>query len=544
MHRLIGRRTFLRAAATSLIVVRTGRGFETSTGFTHGVASGHPSADSVVLWTRFQSRSDHTQLAVEVSDSDSFAHLVARESVGALADRDHTARITLRGLKAGSRYYFRFQAPDGRKSPIGRTGTLPTGSPENFRIAVFSCANLPFGWFHAYAHAAAREDLDLAVHLGDYIYEYAPGVYPSSEHAIRERVLDPAHAARSLADYRARYANYRTDPDLLALHARLPMIPVWDDHEFANDAWSGGAENHDPAHEGIWAVRRDAAQRAWREWMPVPDDWTPWAAATVGDLVTLLRLETRITGRTEQLTARYSALRDVSDRQSALLAFRDTVWSQSTRRMLGAQQEAWLLQKLIESTRATRWQVLVQTVPMGRLQLPDEAVRWSQNWTGRELEHIQFLDAARRAGLPISMDNWNGYVAQRERILEAARVAGGNLIVLSGDSHNAWAYELQSRGGPAAVEASVQAVASPGWESWFAQVAPAEVASASVKSNPELVWADTSRRGYLDIDLRNSGAKVTWQFSTDGQRRDGGAAESFALNIKPSLHRFEDRPNA
>ena len=543
LSRQIDRRSFLAATASSLLLARTGRSFTPSSGFTHGVASGHPSAHSVVLWTRYLSRSDHTPLTLEVSESDSFSVLVTSQRVDAVAARDHTARTTLHGLKPGQRYFYRFKAVDGRRSPTGRTRTLPAGSPDWFRLAVFSCANLPFGWFHAYAHAAVREDLDLAVHLGDYIYEYPPGVYPPPHDALSERVVEPAHAALSLADYRARYANYRQDADLLALHARLPMIAVWDDHEFANDAWSGGAENHDPVREGLWATRRDAAQRAWREWMPVPDDWTEWGAADVGDLATLIRLETRVTGRTQQLTAQYSALADAPNLSVALTSFRESVWSQSNHRMLGVQQEAWLLKKLAESSRTTRWQLLVQTVPMGRLALPTEALTWAQTWTGHAHDHIRFLDAARKAGLPISMDNWNGYVAQRERILETARIAAGNLVVLSGDSHNAWAYNLQSHRGHAGIEASVQAVASPGWESWFVQQSPSEVARAAVATNPELIWADTSRRGYLDIDLAPNDMKVTWRFVHDVRGRDGAAVDSFALHARAGLRQFDAIPN-
>ncbi|RYY45913.1 MAG: alkaline phosphatase, partial [Sphingomonadales bacterium] len=253
-----------------------------SRGFTHSVASGEPGPDSILLWTRYLPSGDApARLRAEISETKDFARIVAGGETVTGAWRDHTAKITVAGLRSGTRYFYRFVAPDGTLSPIGRTKTLPAGNARQFRIGVFSCSNLAFGWFNAYAHAAARDDLDLAVHLGDYIYEYGPGVYPGRAAEISARLPQPLAECVHLADYRLRYASYRLDPDLQALHAAMPMLVQWDDHEFANDVWEGGAQNHQGL-EGDWNTRKLAAIQAWREWMPVSDQ--PYAAYDIGGL--------------------------------------------------------------------------------------------------------------------------------------------------------------------------------------------------------------------------------------------------------------------
>ncbi|MBL0916492.1 MAG: alkaline phosphatase D family protein [Sphingopyxis sp.] len=229
-------------------------------GFTHSVASGEPGPDSILLWTRYAAPSD-TRLTVELSETSDFARVVAGGSVTAEGERDHTAKLTVSGLRPGRWYYYRFIAPDGTKSPTGRTRTLPAGKTRAFTLALFSCSNLPFGWFNAYGPAAGRQDTGLCVHGGDYLYEYKAGNYPEMKDIVPGRLVQPTHEIIALADYRLRYASYRADPDLQRLHQLFPMIAQWDDHEFANDVWKGGAENHNEG-EGSWTDRAAAAERA------------------------------------------------------------------------------------------------------------------------------------------------------------------------------------------------------------------------------------------------------------------------------------------
>ncbi|MEY3466685.1 MAG: hypothetical protein RL603_2285, partial [Pseudomonadota bacterium] len=336
-------------------------------GFTHGVASGEPTHTSVLLWTRYVAERD-VKLRAEIALDAGFKRTVVGGETMAAVERDHTAKVVLDGLQPGRWYFYRFIAPNGMISRVGRTRTLPEGAVDRFGIALFSCSNLPFGYFNAYAHAASRDDLDLALHVGDYIYEYQRGVYPDAKSAVAERSIDPAHEILTLADYRLRYACYRLDPDLQALHARLPMIAQWDDHEIANDSWRNGAENHQPETEGSWETRKAVAMRVYREWMPVADDL--WKEYQIGHLATLYKVETRIAGRSGPVDIS-AALRGATDVDRAIGKFRDDVWRDPTRTLMGAEQENWLHAALASSKRAgTRWQVLAQQVVMGDVLMP------------------------------------------------------------------------------------------------------------------------------------------------------------------------------
>jgi alkaline phosphatase D len=289
-------------------------------GFTHGVASGEPRQRSVMLWTRHVPVRGHvSRLGWEVREEGDARKVVAEGHVLATPDTDWCVKVVAEGLKPGRWYRYRFLNRDGAAAASGRTRTLPEGRTSHFSLGIFSCSNLPFGFFNAYAHAAARRDLDLGVHLGDYLYEYPRGTYPSEREALAGRTIFPADEAVELADYRLRYAAYRADPDLQALHAALPMVMMWDDHESANDAWSGGAENHQADKEGAWAVRKVAAQRACREWLPISDQ--TWDAYQIGDLATLFRPETRLHGRSRAPS--YGEIVRGKDMRPALAAFRD-----------------------------------------------------------------------------------------------------------------------------------------------------------------------------------------------------------------------------
>ena len=330
----------------------------TQRGFTHGVASGEPGADGVLLWTRFVAGQD-TQLDWRVMEADANRRVVAEGRATASPTSDFCCKAQVTGLEPGKWYYYRFTAPDGTQSDEGRTRTLPVGPTSRFRMAVFSCSNMGFGWFNAYAHAAESNQFDCALHLGDYFYEYGPGTYDNPDFAMRQP--DPPREIVALADYRMRYAQYRSDRDLQRLHQVYPMISGWDDHESANDSWKGGAQNHQPETEGPWSVRKAAAMRAYREWMPVSD--APWAAYEIGDLATLFRLETRLEARSEQFdyASILSGKVTPESASAALVAFRDGVYNDPAREMLGARQQAWLAEGLMRSARAGKpWQVLVQ----------------------------------------------------------------------------------------------------------------------------------------------------------------------------------------
>lgn len=477
-------------------------------GFTHSVASGEPSATSMLLWTRYVAKGDSAKLRVEVSASADFARIVAGGETITGPWRDWTGKITVTGLQPGTRYFYRFVAPDGSFSPVGRTKTLPLGSAARFGIAVFSCSNLPYGYFNAYGHAAAREDIDLAVHLGDYIYEYQKGGYAPAAGAVGDRWPLPEGEIIHLADYRLRYASYRADPDLAALHAAKPMIVSWDDHESTNDSWEGGAQNHQ-ANEGDWSTRKAAAFQAWREWMPVSDE--PWKAYAIGSLATLFRTETRLIGRTKPREA--AALIMAPDSAAAIAAFRDGPWQDKAMTMMGWEQEAWLAAEMARSVKAgTRWQMVGFGTIMGKTMTPRQATEWlAPDAPERAKRYVQAGVALSAAGLPMNFDNWGGYPAARARFLSSAQAMGANLVVLAGDSHNAWAYDLAQDGKPAGVEFAGQSVSSPGYEGSI-KIDPKVVARALVDGNPELKWCDTSNRGYMAVTVTPDSVRNDWLF--------------------------------
>jgi alkaline phosphatase D len=540
MTMTIDRRLLIKAGTfglAALSIPGAGQALFSRRGFTHGVASGEPTGDSVLLWTRYVADSD-TRLTAELSASPDFAKPVAGGSVTASGARDHIAKLTVSGLKPDSWYFYRFVAADGSTSPTGRTRTLPTGATRAFNIGVFSCSNLPFGWFNAYAHAAARNDIDLAVHTGDYLYEYGLDVYPTRGQALLGRSVQPDHEMVTLADYRLRYSSYRMDADLQRLHQVVPMVAMWDDHEITNDAWREGAQNHQSETEGDYMTRRRIAEQVYREWMPVAD-LAPadplWRSYQIGDLATLIRTESRLSGRDKPVELA-EALAGGGDMAAALARFRDEKWVDPSRRMLGEDQARWLGAQFKASKAAgTRWQVWAQQCVMGSLKLPLETANWVPKDAPEIVRRRSAAGlAASKAGLPFNMDAWDGYPVQREALLKSAQAADADLVVLSGDSHNGWACDLDADGKPAGVEFAGHAVTSPGFEAYAPTIAPADVAGALVRGNPQLKWADTSSRGYMTLQLTQDSATAHWHKLRTIRERSADLAGTTSLSTTPN----------
>ncbi|HYE28032.1 MAG TPA: alkaline phosphatase D family protein [Allosphingosinicella sp.] len=503
-------------------------------GFAHGVASGEPRRRSVMLWTRHVPGG---RLHWQVSRTPDFARIAAEGDVVAEAEHDYCVKPVASGLEPGAWYHYRFRDSRGEVSPTGRTRTLPQGRTPRFTLGIFSCANLAFGYFNAYAHAAARRDLDLLVHLGDYFYEFERGKYPSAREALAGRILEPAGEAVALADYRLRLAAYRADPDLQRLHASAPMVAMWDDHETANDSWSGGAENHDPAKEGPWPARKAAALRAYREWLPVSDNG--WESYEIGDLATLFRPETRLAGRSRPFAWSEVVRRD-EDYKVTLMRFRDGPWRDPERTMLGSEQEAWLAGAFKQSVgQGTRWQLLAQQTVMGSWALPVEARAWIRADAPERVRRLTAIGAAAsEVGLPLNLDAWDGYPAARERLLRSALDADANLIVLSGDSHNGWAFDLDLAGTAAGAEFAGSSVTSPGLESYAPHVTPVELVRAVRARNRSLKWAETSRRGYLTLTLTRDRATGEWLSLDTVRARSTRLASRRTMSVKRGTNRF------
>lgn len=508
-------------------------------GFTHNVASGEPGPESMLLWTRFVPEAGAASVVLEaqISDTLAFTRVIAGGVVRTGGYRDWTAKITLDGLEPGRVYYYRFIAPDGSISPVGRTKTLPVGKVDKFGLGLFSCSNLPTGYFTAYAHAAERNDLDLWLHVGDYIYEYGPPASLPAE--LASRIVEPAHEMVALADYRLRFACYRADPDLQRLHQVAPMIALWDDHESTNDSHEAGAQNHTPATEGDWDSRKAFAMQAYREWLPISDE--PWKAYPIGDLATVYRTESRLLARTEP--ADIAAAFRAANPDAALAAFRDGKWQDASATMLGSQQEHWLSTQFQANgggNAATgAWQIVGMATIIGRTVMPQDALSWLHpNATERVVASMQNNMRAARHGLPMWMDRWDGYPAARARLLRSAQEADANLVMLSGDSHNAWAYSLVEDGLPAGVDFGGQSVTSNGMENSFA-APPRTVAKGFIDTNPELVWADTSQRGYVMITIQPEEVSGEYIFMRSVRERSTTTAGSHTMRVKRGRKAFE-----
>jgi alkaline phosphatase D len=486
--------------------------------FTHSVASGDPMARSVILWTRFEpSTPGEATIGWEISEDERFARVQARGQATASVFDNWCVKVEAGGLLPGRRYYYRFLGADG-PSPTGLTCTAPEGSAASLTFAVFSCSNLPFGYFHAYAHAAARADIDLCIHTGDYIYEYGPGTYPSAADALPGRTLAPDHEIVTLPDYHARYATYRADPALQEVHRVKPFMTVWDDHELTNDAWKDGAQNHQPATEGDWSVRRALAAKAYADWMPMRRqssllqiyrrlDW--------GNLATFLMLDTRLIGRDKQLDWR-EALAG-ADSEAAAVRAMNTLGrgplADPKRTLLGAEQEAWMRTELRRSkARGARWQVLAQQLVTGaQLASPAIAGMLADDASAGMKQRVMTSVALASQGYGANLDSWAGYPAARERFLAACATDGANCLVLSGDSHNAWANNLKAEGGRnAAVELAGMSVTSPGFESILTKGDGAQRRAAMLAANPDMAWCDIGSRGYAAATLTREKVEVDW----------------------------------
>lgn len=504
--------------------------------FEHGVASGDPLDDRVILWTRVtpQESQRKIRVKVEVASDEKFESLVHSSVKSATAESDYTVKVDVEGLSAGTIYYYRFRSGDA-SSVIGRTKTLPRGDVDSVRLAVFSCANYPTshgGYFNVYGHAAAAADVDAVVHLGDYIYEY--GKAPDSENGNSQgsgRDL-PEYSDKeilTLDDYRRRYALYRTDPQLQALHAAHPFITVWDDHEVANDAYVGGAQNHNEG-EGSFDVRKKAALRAYYEWMPVRpvkenDSERVYRSFSFGNLVELLMLDTRLAGREKQLS-----YKDYSDPDTGFdgQRFGEDIGSPD-RTLLGRDQLDWLRGKLAGST--TTWQVLGQQVLMGRMNVPAEIIPHLGDRTPEVAGLIDKLTEVKERALrddpsvtqdernrintvlPYNLDAWDGYPAEREAVLGAAYGGEKNLVVLAGDTHNGWASNLKdAEGNQVGVEFATASVSSGGLETYL-KLKP-EQAEEFARDLPvlidDLVYSNTKDRGYMIVSFTPKMAQSRW----------------------------------
>ena len=424
--------------------------------FQHGIASGDPTQTSVLIWTRVTPEAEGPMsVAWGVARDSGFKDVVKRGTFNTGPERDYTVKVDVQGLEPGQLYYYWFSV--GRtSSPGGATRTLPATGVSDYRMAVVSCSNWPFGYFNAYREIAkrgAQGKIDAVIHLGDYIYEYSINGYGSSVGKELGRNHVPEHEIITLADYRLRHAQYKSDPDLQAAHAVAPWFCTWDDHESTNNSYRTGAENHQADTEGDWSVRKAVAVQAYLEWMPVRDPEAGkvreaiWRKFEIGDLATLFLLESRLVGRGEDVTYGEIYLAADVDRPAIVDRIKAKI-NDPNRTMLGFEQEAWLAEGLKQSAAAgKKWQVLGNQVTMARVQMPDLQRHLTPDQYATVPQGAKRSYSTARWGLEWNPDAWSGFPQARERLYQAAKVANARLVTLTGDTHTAWANELHDASG-------------------------------------------------------------------------------------------------
>ena len=520
--------------------------------YLYGVASGDPSTDRVILWTHAKQPNAEADvnLTWQVSTDSGFKTILASGVVTASNAAGNTAKVDATGLTAGTTYYYRFTDETGAISPIGTTRTLPTATASSVKFAVFSCTLYSAGFFNTY-DSALSSGAEYAIHLGDYIYEYGsdPAKFgntdstttPPGTAAALGRVVVPSNDIVSLSDYRARYALYRSDPNLQALHAKMPWITIWDDHEFANNAYMTGAQNHDPATQGDWATRKAIAAKVYHEWMPIRTPDTAnllkiYRKFDFGTLFTLHMIDTRIEGRTKQVYGWYGDPFDSKVQPytwadySAGLTPVNGIYPDAANTMMSTTQLNWLTGNINSAT--STWQIIGNQDIMAKLWYPATVV--AANAQGVQAFNTAVgTYLARKAGnpantasdvkVPINMDSWDGYPINRETLLQTVRAGGKKLVVLSGDSHNAWYNDLRTLDGTTkvGVEFATSSVTAPGYESaGLGELAPyidgSAVASGLNGTRAGLIddvnYVDTKKRGYLLMTVTASTVKGEFVF--------------------------------
>ncbi|KAI8635177.1 alkaline phosphatase-like protein [Xylariaceae sp. FL1651] len=483
--------------------------------FTHGVASGDPYADSVVLWTRVapSPASDASNVTVDgpvplyshdtevyikadpspicvdwavfplVKGNGTKARTVASGTAYTTSDIDYTIKVEATGLQPFTVYNYQFTICGSTvKSPVGRTKTAPSADADvsEVNLAVFSCSNYPNGYFNAYGNAARKDEQDYFVHLGDYIYESANG---------GERAHDPPRLLFTLYDYRTRHGQYRTDPDLQLASQNFAWITTWDDHEVSNNGYRDGSSGLNNTEDSFYKdghgvsvdQRKMNAVRAYFEWMPIrqvdlDDNLRVWRTFQLGNLLDLIILDTRNYDRS--ITSLGKSLYHWND------DYIDLIRNDASRTMMGSHQENWFYNQLSKSSqRGAAWRVI-----------------------GNQVLFSKIFESYGLSG-----DNWSGYIANRNRTLKHLYDNNiGNNVFLAGDSHQNWVsdlvwldekeYDPETGNGSIGVEFAGTAVSSTGENAPILEARTE--AHYRVGNNSELQWQDGYYRGYIFLSVK------------------------------------------
>lgn len=477
--------------------------------FYHGVASGDPLPDRVIIWTRVTPEKMNVSIPVkwEIAEEANFTSIYKSDTISARPEHDYTVKVDVDGLLPDHTYYYRFKALD-KYSIIGRTKTTPVDAKESLEFAVVSCSSWEWGYFNAYDKIASRNSLDAVIHLGDYIYEYAMGKYGDTTIG---RFNLPAHETITLQDYRTRYSQYRTDAGCRRVHQQHPFITIWDDHEVANNSYTTGAKNHQP-EEGDYEARKKAAKQAYYEWLPIRENRILYRAISFGPLADLFMLDERLAGRTKPVDS-----------------LSDPTYNDETRSMLGTDQLQWFEHEL-SSSKAT-WKLVGNQVIFSDIDLSNVLPK-----------------------MPRDLDSWDGYPAEKKQIKNAIinnRIQ--DVLFLTGDTHASWAievatdvantYDSATSRGAFAIEFGTPSIsaANSNERNPTDEVKKSEI--TLMKDNPHIKYTNNRDHGYLILTLTPNKATSEWYY-VETLRKEGsdefkGGTFEVARGTK-KLNRIED----
>ncbi|MGO2058785.1 MAG: alkaline phosphatase D family protein [Candidatus Corynebacterium faecigallinarum] len=506
--------------------------------FAHSVASGDPRSDSVVIWTRVTPTADATpgsgageptEVRWEVGTTPDFGSAVASGTLTTDADRDHTVKVDVTGLSPATTYHYRFTVVGGpaagASSRVGRTRTAPADGddPGRLRFGVVSCSNYEAGYFRAYRSLAERDDVEFVLHLGDYTYEYETGEYGAAYDNIVRRTA-PANRTTTLTDYRIRQGHYRRDADLADLHASKPMICVWDDHEFYDNAWRDGATGDSDYPD--YAAVKQAATQAYFEWMPVRAG-EGFGTTDTRHLYRHLRYGTLFELIIPDLRTYRDAQVLMSESESGVPADPDYLRSvgKDERTMLGRTQFDWFADVL--TTSPTTWQVIGNSVMFAPMTLPNTLDPRVHDWLVTQL-------GLPEDGIALNADQWDGYMAERQRIVDLITDRNnrgeGNVVFLTGDIHTSWASDIPVDAGAYRLGRDTTAAAaefvtpSVTAASAYDSIAPApevkpvidEVLTLGERIITEVdswyKYVDLTRHGHMVVDIDHHRTQVDWLY--------------------------------
>ena len=457
--------------------------------FYHGVASGDPLSDRVIIWTRVTPETMNSRISVtyEIAEDEKFISIYKSDTTSTDSSKDFTVKVDVDGLQPDHTYYYRFNAL-GKNSITGRTKTTPVGVVDSLQFAVVSCSNWEWGYFNAYDQIANRPLLDAVVHLGDYIYEYEVGRYGDTTIG---RFNLPTHEIVTLQDYRTRYSQYRTDKGSRRVHQQHPFITIWDDHEIANNSYLDGAQNHQP-DEGDYQARKKAARQAYYEWLPIRENQSLYRSISFGSLADLIMLDERLAGRTRQADS-----------------LGDPSYEDETRSMLGKEQLLWFENQLSNSKAS--WKLIGNQVIFSDVDL------------SQVLPHM-----------PRNLDSWDGYPAEKAHIrnhIVNNRIR--DVIFLTGDTHASWAFEVATNvketynpvtsQGAFAIELGTPSISAANSDERNPVDKVKESEETLRQANPHIKYNNNRDHGFLLLTLTPSHAKAEWYY-VETLRKEGSNA--------------------